>query len=61
MEDQVVDEYLKANVTYFKKGETTKVRVTTTPLYFTLLWCLYSYFLLYASFLELKHRLGKMV
>lgn len=61
MEDHLVDNYLKANVTYFKKGETTKVRVTTTPLYFTLLWCLYSYFSFYASFLELKHRLLNMV
>lgn len=43
MEGYYVDKFLKANVTYFKKGETTKVRVTTTPLYFTLLWCLYSY------------------
>lgn len=44
MEGHLVDNYLKANVTYFKKGETTKVRVTTTPLHFTVLWCLYGYF-----------------
>lgn len=44
MEGHLLDNNLKANVTYFKKGETTKVRVTTTPLYFTFLWCLHSYF-----------------
>lgn len=44
MEENPIDSELSASITYFKKGETNKVRATLKPLYLCGCGISYSYF-----------------